>query len=232
MISEIAWYLRPWPRAMRKTQSARWNLRRDFDAAPDTRRIRRGHGRGPFLAGRRPRSVVRQGPGIRPPLSRAVSWLCMKPPREASWTRWLGVAIWRARHCCCCSTSIRATPFAARRACTTPTPLARRIATRRARRRPRPGGAGGPQAFHVPAVRPFRRPGRPGARGCALPAPGQPHLAHAEGTATSSGASGGSRIETPILGRTTTPEEQRFLDEGGFAGAEASMTWTKQPRGR
>ena len=47
---------------------------------------------------------------------------------------------------------------------------------------------------------------------------GQPHLAHAEGHRDIIRRFGRFPHRNPILGRETTPEEQRFLDEGGFAG--------------
>lgn len=46
----------------------------------------------------------------------------------------------------------------------------------------------------------------------------QPHLAHAEGHRDIVRRFGRFPHRNAILGRTTTPEEQRFLDEGGFAG--------------
>ena len=47
---------------------------------------------------------------------------------------------------------------------------------------------------------------------------GQPHLAHAEGHRDIIRRFGRFPHRNPILGRETRPEEQRFLDEGGFAG--------------
>jgi uncharacterized protein (DUF924 family) len=47
---------------------------------------------------------------------------------------------------------------------------------------------------------------------------GQPHLAHAEGHRDIVRRFGRFPHRNPILGRPMTPEEQRFLDEGGFAG--------------
>jgi uncharacterized protein (DUF924 family) len=47
---------------------------------------------------------------------------------------------------------------------------------------------------------------------------GQPHLAHAEGHRDIVRRFGRFPHRNPILGRTMTAEEQRFLDEGGFAG--------------
>jgi uncharacterized protein (DUF924 family) len=47
---------------------------------------------------------------------------------------------------------------------------------------------------------------------------GQPHLAHAEGHRDIVLRFGRFPHRNPILGRPTTPEEQRFLDDGGFAG--------------
>lgn len=47
---------------------------------------------------------------------------------------------------------------------------------------------------------------------------GQPSLAHAEGHRDIVRRFGRFPHRNPILGRTMSPEEQRFLDEGGFAG--------------
>jgi uncharacterized protein (DUF924 family) len=47
---------------------------------------------------------------------------------------------------------------------------------------------------------------------------GQPSLAHAEGHRDIVQRFGRFPHRNPILARTMTPEEQRFLDEGGFAG--------------
>jgi uncharacterized protein (DUF924 family) len=47
---------------------------------------------------------------------------------------------------------------------------------------------------------------------------GEPHLAHAEGHRDIVRRFGRFPHRNAILGRTTTPDEQRFLDEGGFAG--------------
>jgi uncharacterized protein (DUF924 family) len=47
---------------------------------------------------------------------------------------------------------------------------------------------------------------------------GQPNLSHAEGHRDIVRRFGRFPHRNPILGRTMTPEEQRFLDEGGFAG--------------
>ncbi len=47
---------------------------------------------------------------------------------------------------------------------------------------------------------------------------GQPHLSHAEGHRDIVRRFGRFPHRNPILGRVATAEEQRFLDEGGFAG--------------
>jgi len=47
---------------------------------------------------------------------------------------------------------------------------------------------------------------------------GQPNLSHAERHRDIVRRFGRFPHRNPILGRTTTPEEQRFLDDGGFAG--------------
>ena len=47
---------------------------------------------------------------------------------------------------------------------------------------------------------------------------GAPNLAHAEGHREIVRRFGRFPHRNAILGRVTTPEEQRFLDEGGFAG--------------
>ncbi|WP_374444412.1 DUF924 family protein [Stella sp.] len=47
---------------------------------------------------------------------------------------------------------------------------------------------------------------------------GQPSLGHAEGHRDIVRRFGRFPHRNPILGRTTTPDERRFLDEGGFAG--------------
>ena len=47
---------------------------------------------------------------------------------------------------------------------------------------------------------------------------GQPHLSHAEGHRDIVRRFGRFPHRNPILGRPTTPAEQRFLDDGGFAG--------------
>ena len=47
---------------------------------------------------------------------------------------------------------------------------------------------------------------------------GQPSLSHAEGHRDIIRRFGRFPHRNPILGRTMTPEEQKFLDEGGFAG--------------
>jgi len=47
---------------------------------------------------------------------------------------------------------------------------------------------------------------------------GQSHLAHAEGHRDIVRRFGRFPHRNSILGRETTAEEQRFLDEGGFAG--------------
>lgn len=47
---------------------------------------------------------------------------------------------------------------------------------------------------------------------------GAPHAEHAEGHRDIVRRFGRFPHRNPILGRTTTEEEQRFLDEGGFAG--------------
>ena len=47
---------------------------------------------------------------------------------------------------------------------------------------------------------------------------GQPHLSHAVGHRDIVLRFGRFPHRNPIFGRTMTPEEQRFLDEGGFAG--------------
>lgn len=47
---------------------------------------------------------------------------------------------------------------------------------------------------------------------------GQPHLAHAEGHRDIVKRFGRFPHRNVILGRATTPEEQKFLDEGGFSG--------------
>jgi uncharacterized protein (DUF924 family) len=47
---------------------------------------------------------------------------------------------------------------------------------------------------------------------------GQPHLSHAERHRDIVRCFGRFPHRNPMLGRTMTPEEQRFLDEGGFAG--------------
>ena len=84
-----------------------------------------------------------------------------------------------------------------------------------------------------PALRSFfylpfdalRGPGRPGPRRCALfeahegadRRRGEPEVGD-RATATSSARFGRFPHRNRALGRTTTPEEQAFLDEGGFAG--------------
>ena len=56
-------------------------------------------------------------------------------------------------------------------------------------------------------------------RSVALSLPlGEPHLAHAEHHRDIVRRFGRFPHRNAILGRETTPEEQRFLDEGGFAG--------------
>jgi uncharacterized protein (DUF924 family) len=47
---------------------------------------------------------------------------------------------------------------------------------------------------------------------------GQPHLSHAEGHRDIVRRFGRFPHRNPILGRPMTPDEQRFLDDGGFAG--------------
>jgi uncharacterized protein (DUF924 family) len=47
---------------------------------------------------------------------------------------------------------------------------------------------------------------------------GQPHLSHAEGHRDIVRRFGRFPHRNPILGRTMTPAERQFLDEGGFAG--------------
>jgi uncharacterized protein (DUF924 family) len=47
---------------------------------------------------------------------------------------------------------------------------------------------------------------------------GEPHVAHAERHRGIVRRFGRFPHRNAILGRTTTPDEQRFLDEGGFAG--------------
>ena len=47
---------------------------------------------------------------------------------------------------------------------------------------------------------------------------GEPDLAHAEGHRDIIRRFGRFPHRNPILGRAMTAEEQRFLDEGGFAG--------------
>ena len=47
---------------------------------------------------------------------------------------------------------------------------------------------------------------------------GQPHLSHADGHRDIVRRFGRFPHRNPILGRPTTPEEQRFLDTGGYAG--------------
>lgn len=47
---------------------------------------------------------------------------------------------------------------------------------------------------------------------------GQPHLSHAEGHRDIVRRFGRFPHRNPILGRVTSAEEQRFLDEGGYAG--------------
>ncbi len=47
---------------------------------------------------------------------------------------------------------------------------------------------------------------------------GEPHVSHAVGHRDIVRRFGRFPHRNPIFGRATTPEEQRFLDDGGFAG--------------
>ena len=129
-------------------------------------------------------------------VSASASCRCTRPPRAATST--VGTRRPRARsRSWCCSTSSRATRFAARRACTRPT---RPHAGSRTQRSP-PGHdravARGFAEVLLSAVRALRRSGRPGTRRRALRPPRRARPASRRcTTATSCGASAASRIAT------------------------------------
>ena len=119
-------------------------------------------------------------------------------------------------HCCCCSISIRAR-LSRHAACTTLTPW--RAASRR-------GIAAGhdeavPSDLRLFVYLPFGHSEDIADQDRAVALClrlGEPHVAHAERHRGIVRRFGRFPHRNAILGRTTTPEEQRFLDEGGFAG--------------
>ena len=154
-------------------------------------------------------------------ISTAVSarhfWRPTKPPHAASWTTGSRrrPAHWR---CCCCWISFRATRSAARRGCTRPIAAARRIAAAAV-------DAGRDQQvarhlrtfFYLPFAHSEDLADQD--RSVALCHHlGPPDSEHSERHRDVIRRFGRFPHRNPILGRTMTPEEQEFLDQGGYAG--------------
>ena len=145
------------------------------------------------------------------------SWVCTR--RQPAASSQAGSPRLMARWACsCCSTNFRAMPFAARRACTTPTPWHARW------RRPRslpamtgkcPSSSGSSSIFRsaIPKTWPTRIVRLRSASHWA-----SRRLGHAEHHRDIVRRFGRFPHRNAILGREPRPEEQRFLDEGGFAG--------------
>ena len=240
MISEIAWFLRGrgHPQRARRNRPGRTcstGLRR---GARHRGARRRGHGRGPFLAGRRARSCG--SPRTRNSTAASASGLLAAHEAAARGE----LAGWIASPYGALALLLLLDQFPRNAFRGTPRmydtdALARRIASAAiaaGHDRAVPADA---QAFHLSAVRPFRRYGRPGPLGCAQPAAWASLISRMpKATATSSGASGASRIATRSWGgpprRTSNASSTRAAsrDSLGRDGArdDGGRLWTRQPR--